>query len=227
VALSSYRSTVEEIVLAAGLSADVYLVTGDYRDATVECPACEDAYLTRSCDLGATWLHVPIKVDSDAPPYRVHSEEPIVVVALTGRVHVAWYDIDSQLPPADSDARHGFFDQLPLPWDLELPGTLRVERAPTGLRLGWDDADATALGYNVYGGTIRSLRDGRAYDHGAASCAVPRTIPATAVTLPLAGVDSYYLVGQAGCGGEGALGRSSFGDARPVPATGLACGPFP
>lgn len=112
----------------------------------------------------------------------------------------------------------------------EIDGVLRVARRDWDLELRWEDRDFTALGHNLYAGTLAYLHDQAAYDHETLACHIPRSpagAPETSHLTPTPPEDTYYLVAPATCLEEGRVGEDSEGRARPLAPAGAACGPLP
>jgi hypothetical protein len=78
----------------------VNIVHDDYRDMVViDGQIAESIYMDRSCDEGLTWLVPEPRLDDDAPPEKIHSEDPSIAASVSGRVHVMW--VDTQYPSSN------------------------------------------------------------------------------------------------------------------------------
>jgi hypothetical protein len=159
------------------------------------------------------------------------------------------YDVPASTPPGPHDYHFTVTCSSPLPCggvsatrrlvieaprtevvDYDLPALLELTRAGGYARLEWADDRPEAGGYNVYAGSLDNLWRTRTYDHWRERCAVvrrPDGASTSRTTVPLLGVNTYYLVSAGGCLGEGGLGASSLGTRRPVPGFGPACGALP
>jgi hypothetical protein len=75
------------------------VVHDDYRDFSPSCndglQTCESIYLDRSCDDGLSWLPAEFRLDDDADPNFLHSEDPSIALGASGRMHVLWVDLQA------------------------------------------------------------------------------------------------------------------------------------